>query len=618
MIATKSIFRFSARVALLVVLFFAGQDCLFAQNDKEQLAYQYFRNQEFDKAADLFADLYKQKPNSHFYTYYLQCLLQTQNTKEAENLVRKQIKAFPNIPKYNVDLGYVFEMRGEVSKAKKQYEASIEAITTHSGLITELARSFQAYRLNEYAVKTYLHGRKLSGEPQTYSMEIAAIYEENSDYEKAFNEYVSALSQNEELLEMVNMRLNNWLLKDENNAKGEIIRLQTLKAINKYPDSKVFYSLMIWYSIQKKDFSGALRQAKALDKRYNEGGQRIFDLANIAQENKDYPSAIDGYNYILSLGENTLFLQRAKMMLLDVKLLQITTVFPVNEPSVQTVDTELFNYFQENRLSSVNFSLYQKWLRFKAVYLKDIETPKDMIETNLSSNTISPMEKAILKIDLGDILRLDDDIWEATLLYSQVEKEFPNDTIASLAKFKNAKLSFHIGEFEWAKSQLDVLRAATSKLIANDAMYLSLLIADNQDEEDSVNIPLRQFAYADFLMECNRMEEASILLDSIENNYEAVSLHDDVLYKKALIAVYFQKYKQADSLLAKLVEVYPNDLLADDALFERAKLQEFYLKDIAGAMESYKQLVTKYPDSIYVIDARTRFRELQDDMMINN
>jgi tetratricopeptide (TPR) repeat protein len=599
---------------VLSALVFAGGNASFAQNDKEQLAYQYYRNQEFEKAVDLFADLYKQKPGSHFYSYYLQCLLQTQNSKEAENLVRKQIKTFPNIPKYNVDLGYVFETRGEAAKAKKQYEASIEALTANSGLITELARSFQTYRLNEYAVKTYLHGRKLSENPQSYAMEIAAIYEENNEYEKAFGEYVSALSQDESVLDMVEMRLNSWLIKDENNAKSEIIRLQTLKAINKYPDSKVFYSLMIWYSLQKKDFSGALKQAKALDKRYYEGGQRVFDLANIANENRDYNSAVEGYRYVLDLGENTLYYSKAEMMLLDVKLSQTTTVSPVNEASVKHLDKELSDYFQNNRLSSINFSIYEKWLKFKAVYLKDIETPKNMIEQNLSSNTISPMEKAILKIDLGDILRLDNDIWEATLLYSQVEKDFPNDTIGSLAKFKKAKLSFHIGEFEWAKAQLDVLRAATSKLIANDAMYLSLLISDNQDEEDSVNIPLRQFAYADFLMECNRFDEALLLLDSIESNYNAHSLHDDVLYRKAVIAISYQKYRQADSLLAKLIELYPDDLLTDDALFERAQLHEFYLKDFMQAMDLYKQLITKYPDSIHVVDARIRFVQLQENL----
>jgi len=614
MIKTTSIFHFKTRIIFILCLLFVGQTKGFAQNDKEQLAYQYYRNQEFEKAVELFAELYKQNPNSHFYTYYLQCLLQTQNTKEAENLVRKQIKSFPNVPKYNVDLGYVFETKGEVSKAKKQYEASIEAITTNSGLITELARSFQGYRLNDYAVKTYLHGRKLSNTAQSYALEIAAIYEENNEYEKAFNEYTAAISQNESLLDMVQMRLNNWLIKDENEVKSNIIRQQTLKAIGKEPDVKAFYALMIWYSIQKKDFAGALKQAKALDKRYNEGGQRVFDLANIATENLDYTSAIEGYNYVLALGEKSLFYAKTEMLLLNVKLSQITAVFPANEIAVKAMDKELSDYFQKNRLASVNFPLYEKWLKFKAVYLNDIETPKTMIEQNLSLNTISATEKAMLKLDLGDILRLDGDIWEAILLYSQVDKDFPNDTIGSLAKFKNAKLSFHIGEFEWAKAQLDVLRAATSKLIANDAMYLSLLIADNEDEEDSVNIPLRQFAEADFLMDCNRLDKAALLLDSIENNPKAYALHDDVLYRKAVIAIHYQKYKQADALLAKLVAEYPNDLLADDALFERAKLNEFHLKDPTTAMQLYVELITKYPDSIHVIDARTRFRQLQSNM----
>ena len=118
-----------------------------------------------------------------------------------------------------------------------------------------------------------------------------------------------------------------------------------------------------------------------------------------------------------------------------------------------------------------------------------------------------------------------------------MEKDFPNDTIGHLAKFKNAKLSFYIGEFGWAKSQLDVLRAATSKLIANEAMYLYLLIADNEediddeDEDDEMdaedttynflfqdenrNIPLKLFAKADFLIFKNQNDQAVAVLDSI-------------------------------------------------------------------------------------------------------
>ena len=598
---------------IITVAFFLSLSAVFAQSNNEQLAFQYFRNQEYEKAGELFAELYKQNPNNYYYSYYLQTLLQLGDAKEAEKLVRRQMRQSPNIQRYNIDLGYVYELQGDASKAKKQYESSISAIANNTAAVMELARAFQSYRLNDYAVKTYLYGRKLSNSSTAYAGEIAALYEANNEYEKAINEYINLLNENENMLNFVETQLTNWLIGEEDNNRSEIIRVQLLKSINKYPDNQAYSSLMIWFSMQKRDFAAALKQAKAMDKRYNEDGRRIFELSNISAENQDFTTAIDGYNYILGRGETTVYYYDAQMMLLDVKLTQSAMTYPANMQQVQAIDKELTHFFQSRAINNANFGLYRRWISLKAVQLKDIESATEMITENLSSNNIGAREKALLKLDMGDILQLEEDVWEATLLYSQVEKDFPNDTIGHTAKFKNAKLSFHIGEFEWAKAQLDVLRAATSKLIANDAMYFSLLISDNQDEEDSVNLPLMQFATADFLMEIHRYDDALKLLDSIENQNIYHSLLDDVLYKKAKIAMIQQDYAKADKLYETLVQTYPYELLADEALFERAHLQEIYLKDPFKAMELYQQLLLDYPDSIYTVEARTRFRILRGD-----
>ncbi len=600
---------------IVSIIFLFSLANLFSQSNNEQLAYQYYRNQEFEKANELFAELYKQNPNNHYYSFYLQTLLQIGDVKEAEKLVKKQMRQFPNVQKYNIDLGYVYEMQGDASKAKKQYESSITDITANTTIIIELARAFQAYRLNDYAVKTYLHGRKLSNSPTTYAAEIASIYEANNDYEKAMGEYIILLNENEDMLNFVETRLTNWLIGDDENLRSEIIRVQLLKAVSKYPDNKAYSSLMIWFSMQRKDFVAAMRQAKAMDKRYNEDGRRIFELANIAAENYDFNTAIDGYSYIIGRGETTVFYYDAQVMLLNTKLTQAAVTHPTNYQQVHNIDRELAQYFQSRSVNNSNFGLYRRWISLKAVQLNNIESATEMINQNLSSNNIGPKEKALLKLDMGDILQLEDDVWEATLLYSQVEKDFPNDTIGQMAKFKNAKLSFHMGEFEWAKAQLDVLRAATSKLIANDAMYFSLLISDNQNEADSMDISLKQFAAADFLMEVHRYDEALRLLDTIENQNLYHSLLDDILYKKAKIAMAQQNYFKADSLYGILVKSYPYDLLADEALFERARLQEIHLKDSFKAMELYQQLLLDYPDSIYTVEARTRFRILRGDIL---
>ena len=211
---------------------------------------------------------------------------------------------------------------------------------------------------------------------------------------------------------------------------------------------------------------------------------------------------------------------------------------------------------------------------------------------------------------MGDIYQLQGELWEASLLYSQVEKDFPHDTLGQEAKFRNAELAFHMGEFEWAKAQLDVLRAATSKLVANDAMYLSLLIADHEGE-DSINLPLQYYARADFYFECREYEKAERLLDSIALLRQSHQLEDDILFRKSELAVVRKEYDKADRLLADFIERFPDELLTDDALYRRALLRESELQDPLTAMDLYQRLLKTFPDSMYAPDARGHYRALR-------
>ena len=237
-----------------------------------------------------------------------------------------------------------------------------------------------------------------------------------------------------------------------------------------------------------------------------------------------------------------------------------------------------------------------------------------MLDNCQNSTTLKPQDIAFAKLDLAQLMILDNNIWEAMLLNAQVEKNLPNDTLGSLAKLYNANISLMLGEIEWAKAQLDVLRAATSKMVANDALYLSLLIKDNYDEEDSLDRSLQQFAIASFLVEHHQNERALLFLDSIAGNH---ALTDDVWFLKAKIAKQTGDYNTADNLLANIVFNYPNDLLTDDALFERAQLQEYYLKNSVLAMDLYQQILNDHSDSIYAGEARIRIRQLRGDIQRN-
>jgi outer membrane protein assembly factor BamD (BamD/ComL family) len=219
---------------------------------------------------------------------------------------------------------------------------------------------------------------------------------------------------------------------------------------------------------------------------------------------------------------------------------------------------------------------------------------------------------ASCKLDLGDIYLLNKQPWEATLLYSQVEKDFPNTNIGEDAKLKNAKLAYYTGDFVWAKGQLDILKAATTQLIANDALNLSLLISDNL-AADSAGNALKLYARADLLIFASETDKAILTLDSIDKKFPGNELTDDILMAKARILIQQKNYNDAVPLLKKIVTEHPTDLWADDAVFMLGDIYENYLHDKEQAKGYYQKIITDYPGSLLINESRKRFRILRGD-----
>jgi TolA-binding protein len=259
-------------------------------------------------------------------------------------------------------------------------------------------------------------------------------------------------------------------------------------------------------------------------------------------------------------------------------------------------------------------ALMRDFANLYAFMLYDTDKAIALLTEALQIGGIGQRNMAECKLDLADILLFTGDVWEATLLYSQVEKEFPNEPIGHEAKFRNARLSFYIGEFAWARAQLNVLRAATSKLIANDAMALSLLIKDNIDP-DSTYEALSYFARAELHSYRNRDEQALLVLDSLMDKFPYHPIHDNVLFKKAEISIRQLEFTEAGNHLQQIVNQYPDGLVADKALFRLAEVYEIYLNDPEKAMEYYKELMLKYPASLKAAPARQRFRALRGDVV---
>lgn len=620
------------KILLLFSLLVLSLPFFAQQSQDEKLAIQYFQNGEFEKAAELFEDIFDKKQDTYIYYYYYQTLISLDDFKKLEKVVKKQQRTQPDAQRYKVDLGYIYERAGDSEKAGKVYEEAIQDLPTVQNKIIELYNAFLTRNLRDYSIKTLKRGRELLKNEKLFSLELTNIYTQLQLTDQIIEEALSLVKDNDPTyLKDAESILQNLLIADEDDINYNKVKIQLQKFSQKDPDNTSYVSLLYWIYQIRKDFQGALVLAKSLDKRYKEDGERLYFLAKLAAQNRDYDVAVDALEYVLAKGPDATYYTKARQSLLEVKFIKLTSSYPVLLTDAQKLELEFKKAIDEYGIHSGTSDWVRKYAYLLAFYVNKQDEAMRLLNQAIATVDRDPKEKALYKVDLADIQLYTNDVWEATLNYSQVEKDFPNDTIGHFAKFKNAKLSFYIGEFSWAKSQLDVLRAATSKLIANDAMYFSLLISDNeeddfeeeQEEEDSVavslfeneisNQALRYFAKADFMIFKNQNDQAMGLLDSILIIDPFGKLADDVYFQKAKLLLKKGDYFGAENYLKQVVEKFAYELLADDAIFQLGELYEFYLKDHQKAMDYYQTLMRDYPGSLYAVEARKRFRTLRGD-----
>ncbi|MBK6344612.1 MAG: tetratricopeptide repeat protein [Bacteroidales bacterium] len=580
----------------------------------EQLGLQYFNAREFEKSAALFERLFEEKPTIYNYTYLLQSLLEINDLDKAEKIVKRQAKKNPDDSRYIVDQGYVLIRSNQSSKASKLFDEAIRELPADQRRIAELANAFQARRENDYAIRTYMRGRQLLSPTYTFGFELANLYEAQGSFDKMTGEYIELLETRPDMQMQVQDRLQNSLNNDPEGLKSEALRTALLKKVQKSPDDVPLSEMMLWLSVQLKDFDAALIQARALDRRLSENGSRVFALGLLCVSNGNYSTAAEAFTYVIEKSKDVPLVLQSRVELLKSEYELVTRKYPIVRTDLVQLEGKYIKTLDEAGRNPLIYPLIRNLAHLRAFYLDNTSSAIELLEELIGLTANEPVMRAECKLELADIYLFTGDPWEATLLFSQVDKAFKNEPIGHEARFRNARLSFYIGEFDWARAQLDVLKAATSKLIANDAMSLSLLITDNI-EEDSSTVELGTYTRADLLLYRNQPDAALAVLDSLVTAFPVHSIIDDALMKKAEILMKQGNFSMAETLYQKVISDFGDGILGDDALFNLAQMYDTQLNDPVKAMAAYQELLVKYPGSLFTVDARKRFRVLRGDQV---
>lgn len=585
---------------------------IFAQNKDpqllldEQLAGKAFQSQDYEQARALYLQLYEKKKQNHHFNQYVECLFRLGDFDTAEKELKSYIKKNPSNGKARIDLIYDYASNDKKNKADELFNEILKNLPESKNQIVNISNMLRGRLLNDYAITVLEKGAKTNAEGDPLYMERANLYQSMLNYQQAFEYYFLELEAHPDHYNIVKNKLQTLLLYDVNKSISDEMRIALLKKTQEKPDNEEFAQLLMWFALQHEDYDIALAQCKSLDRRHNDQDAHIINLAQICLDNGQYKLAKEAFNHIISKGKINPYYGDAVIGAIKTE----SQLYKLN-PNTETRQYERLNQRIEDACTEVGSKEYPGLVEIQADILAYHLGQSDQAVTLLQqaiSLVNNKIQQCQLKLKLADIYLYNDEVWEATLLYSQVDKSMKEEPLGHEARFRNAQLRYFIGEFAWAQTQLNVLKAATSKLVANDAMSLTLIIEDNL-EYDTTGVELKRLSRADYKIYQHKTLEALPILDSICIDGNEIS-KPHALYRIAEIKEKEQDYPTADSLYLKIVEQFPDSYMADDALMRAALLEHQQLKAREAAKTHYEQLIDKYPTSLYTAQAKKNYRKL--------
>ena len=584
---------------LIISLFYFGKT--FGQNNAA-LADRYFQQGAYEKATQLYEILQKNNPyNTKYLKRLITCFQEVNNYEKAENFLENKLLDNPDLLFLYVEIGYNFDRQQKKELAKKAYSAALTAIDTKPNLGGLIGKMFQENNLLDYAIEAYSKTMSLNKNAR-YEFQIGQIYGEKGQFEKMFDYYMDLINENTNNLKGIQRFISRYITEDPFDKNNIALKRSLLRKSISNPKN-VWNELLSWLFAKQKEYNKAFVQEKALFKRDSAYLEAIFELGKIAFEGADLTTAKRCFIFFL---EHSVFIEDR----LSAELYLLKIAVKNKDKDCELMFYKTLDGYGVNRNTIEIQIAFAKYLAFQK---SNPQKAIDVLQSALSLSQ-SKFQKATIKLLLGDIFVFTNRFNKALLYFSQVQTQLKNHPLSQEARFKVAQTSYFKGDFSWAKSQLKVLKGSASQLIANDAVQLFLIISDNEPK-DSIPSGLKEFAKADLLAYQYKNSEAIAVYNELLKTYSGQNIEDDALFNLAKIHLREAQYEKGIAALLKLISIDPNSIFVDDSYYLLAETYKNFIKDSKKASEYYQKIIFEKRSSIYLVDARKKFRELRGEIL---
>ncbi|AUC82685.1 tetratricopeptide repeat protein [Lacinutrix sp. Bg11-31] len=586
---------------LLFILCFLFSLNAFSQEDI--VAREYFKKGKFEKALISYQKLYSKNIKDR---KYLSALVKThqqlEQYKEAEALLLKYT-TLVNYPPALIELGYNYKLQNDTLNANINYQKALHELELKPNYAGIIGRTFEDYSLLDQAIETYK--KAMVAKPGlNYNMQLARIYGEQGNIEKMFNSYIEFSEINITYINTIKREFSSFISENKDNENNTILRKIILKKIQTDPDLK-WNDLLSWLFIQQKDYKKAFTQEKAIYKRQMESLDRVEELANIAYTQKQPEVAKEIFQFIVDNTQDIDIKINGHYNLLQIETEQAT------KKDYKAINESYLTLLETFGKTGRTIDLQIAYGHFLAFYLDQTNEAVAFLKDSLKLE-LGNYQLAQIKLELGDILVLEEKFNEALIYYTQIQRSLKNSTISQEARFKVAKTSYYKGDFKWAESQLKILKASTSQLTANDALDLKLLIGDNKSE-DSLQTALKLYAKADLFAFQNKKEESITLLNTILKDHKTEAIVAQTLLKQAQLFEEKEQFNKAKENYERIILEFKEGILVDDAIYALAEIFANKLEQPKKAKALYESIIFEHADSIYFVESRKKYRALRGD-----
>jgi tetratricopeptide (TPR) repeat protein len=594
---------------ILVASLFVASTASWSQSDLE-LAEFYYNDGSYAQSKLYLDQIWKKNKTKMVFDMYYDVLVALDDFDAAEKLVKSRMRGKNTRANAYVELGQLYLHFGREVQAREAFDEAMKRLQPNRNSAIGLANAFLKLNELDLALEVYSKAQEMGVDNLDY--QLVDLEGRRGNYNGMIDAALRLLHNKPTYFRNIQNSFTRNLRVLDNPELGTLLKGKLIASARNYPDDSVYPELLVWYFNQVKDFANAFIHAKSLDLRGEEDGSRLIELAQTASSNGDYETAARCYAYVAGKGRENAYFFTARTQSLRMRMEPLLNAVPNDTEAIADLAEEYRQTLNDLGITTETAGIAKDLAHVQAFYLQLPDKAIATLEAVLDIPALYDRMAALCKLDLGYILVFQDNIWDASLLFSQVELDFKDDSFGHEAKFRNARISYYAGDFDWAQAQLDALKASTSKLISNDAIDLSLLITDNY-AMDTISEPMWLFAQADLLSTQHRYDQAMTKLDSIVAIWPGHALEDEILMTQGHMALEQGNVDTALMLFQEVVDLHFDDILADDALFELGKLYEDRIGDEEAAADYFEQLLFDYPNSLHAVEARRRFRAMRGD-----